>query len=119
MIVPRPYQSEAVEAVYEHLRTKDNNPCVVLPTGCHAKDHPILMYDGTVRKVQDISVGDIIMGADSTPRHVLALARGREPMARITPIKGEPFVVNMNHILSLVSTKAISLVTRKEAKLPT
>ena len=43
MIVPRPYQSEAVEAVYEHLRTKDNNPCVVLPTGCHAKDHPILM----------------------------------------------------------------------------
>ncbi len=104
MIVPRPYQSEAVEAVYEHLRTKDNNPCVVLPTGCHAKDHPILMYDGTVRKVQDISVGDIIMGADSTPRHVLALARGREPMARITPIKGEPFVVNMNHILSMVST---------------
>lgn len=104
MIVPRPYQSEAVEAVYEHLRTKNNNPCVVLPTGCHAKDHPILMYDGTVRKVQDISVGDIIMGADSTPRHVLALARGREPMARITPIKGEPFVVNMNHILSLVST---------------
>lgn len=104
MIVPRPYQSEAVESVYEHLRTKDNNPCVVLPTGCHAKDHPILMYDGTVRKVQDISVGDIIMGADSTPRHVLALARGREPMARITPIKGEPFVVNMNHILSLVST---------------
>ena len=104
MIVPRPYQSEAVEAVYEHLRAKDNNPCVVLPTGCHAKDHPILMYDGTVRKVQDISVGDIIMGADSTPRHVLALARGREPMARITPIKGEPFVVNMNHILSLVST---------------
>lgn len=33
MIVPRPYQSEAVEAVYNHLRTKDNNPCVVLPTG--------------------------------------------------------------------------------------
>ena len=33
MIIPRPYQSEAVEAVYEHLRTKDNNPCVVLPTG--------------------------------------------------------------------------------------
>lgn len=33
MIVPRPYQTAAVEAVYEHLRTKENNPCVVLPTG--------------------------------------------------------------------------------------
>lgn len=29
----RPYQAAAVEAVYEHLRTKANNPCIVLPTG--------------------------------------------------------------------------------------
>lgn len=29
----RPYQSGAVKAVYNHLRTKDNNPCIVLPTG--------------------------------------------------------------------------------------
>lgn len=28
----RPYQTEAVEAVYNHLRTRDDNPCVVLPT---------------------------------------------------------------------------------------
>lgn len=30
----RPYQQEAVEAVYNHLRSKDNNPCVVIPCGC-------------------------------------------------------------------------------------
>jgi DNA repair protein RadD len=29
----RPYQTAAVEAVYEHLRTRDDNPCVVAPTG--------------------------------------------------------------------------------------
>lgn len=29
----RPYQSRAVEAIYHHLRTRDDNPCVVLPTG--------------------------------------------------------------------------------------
>ena len=29
----RPYQKAAVDAVYTHLRTKDNNPCVVIPTG--------------------------------------------------------------------------------------
>lgn len=32
-IPPRPYQSEALEALDEHLRTKTTNPCVVLPTG--------------------------------------------------------------------------------------
>ncbi len=28
----RPYQLEAVEAVYRHLRSRDDNPCVVIPT---------------------------------------------------------------------------------------
>jgi DNA repair protein RadD len=31
-ITLRPYQAEAVAAVYQHLRTRDDNPCVVLPT---------------------------------------------------------------------------------------
>ena len=29
----RPYQSEAIDAVYQHLREHDDNPCVVIPTG--------------------------------------------------------------------------------------
>jgi DNA repair protein RadD len=29
----RPYQRQAVDAVYKHLRARDDNPCVVLPTG--------------------------------------------------------------------------------------
>ncbi len=31
-ITLRPYQIEAVSAVYDHLRTRDDNPCVVIPT---------------------------------------------------------------------------------------
>ena len=31
-ITLRPYQREAVKAVYDHLRTRDDNPCVVIPT---------------------------------------------------------------------------------------
>lgn len=29
----RPYQQEAVNAAYQHLRERDDNPCIVLPTG--------------------------------------------------------------------------------------
>ena len=29
----RPYQQAAVDSVYEHLRTRSDNPCVVIPTG--------------------------------------------------------------------------------------
>jgi len=31
-MILRPYQREAVDAVYEFLRTRDDNPCVVIPT---------------------------------------------------------------------------------------
>ncbi len=32
-MIMRPCQQEAVDEVYEQLRTKDTTPCVVLPTG--------------------------------------------------------------------------------------
>jgi len=32
-ITPRPYQIEALEALDLHMRTKETNPCVVIPTG--------------------------------------------------------------------------------------
>ncbi len=32
MITLRPYQEEVKAAVYEHLRTRDDNPCAVVPT---------------------------------------------------------------------------------------
>jgi intein/homing endonuclease len=69
--------------------------------GCHAAGAEILMYDGTIKKVENIKVGDLLMGPDSKPRTVLQLAGGREEMVRITPTKGDSFVVNVNHILHL------------------
>ncbi len=33
MLQLRPYQEEAVHAVYQHLATKKTSPCIVLPTG--------------------------------------------------------------------------------------
>ena len=45
---------------------------------CHSLDTPILMADGTIKMVQDIQVGDQLMGDNSTPRNVLSLARGRD-----------------------------------------
>ncbi len=32
-MILRPYQQAALDSVYQHLRTRDDNPCVVIPTG--------------------------------------------------------------------------------------
>jgi len=43
-----------------------------------------------------------LMGPDSTSRNVLELHRGSEEMVEIKPTKGDPWVVNKGHILTLV-----------------
>ena len=43
---------------------------------CLAKDTPVLMYNGSIKLVQDIVVGDKIMGPDSKPRTVGKLGLG-------------------------------------------
>ena len=68
---------------------------------CHAKGTPIMLSDGSMKKVEDIQVGDFLMGDDSKPRTVLSLARGQDKMYDIIPVKGEKYTVNQEHILCL------------------
>ncbi|HSF40303.1 MAG TPA: tape measure protein [Thermoanaerobaculia bacterium] len=73
--------------------------------GCHAKGTLIRLWNGECRKVEEVEVGDLLMGPDGLPRAVLVLARGREEMFRVLPSKGTPFVVNKNHILRTYDRK--------------
>ena len=68
---------------------------------CFAIDTPILMFDGSIKCVQDVVVGDVLMGDDSTPRNVLGLGRGKDEMYDIVSPDGEKYTVNSEHILSL------------------
>ena len=103
----RPHQVVAIDDVDELLNAGHENVLSVLSTGagkCHGKDTPIMMFDGAVKMVQDVKVGDFLMGPDSKPREVLTLARGREELFKVTPVKGDSYVVNKSHILSLKKT---------------
>lgn len=67
--------------------------------GCHAPGTEVIMYDGSLKKVEDIKIGDVLMGDDGTPRNVLELHSGIDQMYKIIPKVGEPQIVNSNHIL--------------------
>lgn len=71
--------------------------------GCHSKGQLILMGDGTYKKVEDITIGDFVMGVNEV-QTVTKLHRGRDIMVKIKPIKGDSFIVNINHILTLQLT---------------
>jgi len=68
---------------------------------CHALDTPILMYDGSIKMVQDIVVGDKVMGDDSKCRNVISLGRGEDDMYDIVHLNGEKYGVNSEHIMCL------------------
>lgn len=104
------FQKDTVEWMKEHERKYDGGMLCLEPGlgKCHKMDTPILMFDGKIKMVQDIKVGELLMGDDSTSREVLSLAKGQDEMYKISPVKGESYVVNQEHILCLkVSGKPI------------
>jgi len=68
---------------------------------CHGIGTKILLHNGNIKNVEDIIVGDLLMGDDSTPRKVLSTSIGYGKLYKVIPKYGEPFVCNDEHILSL------------------
>jgi len=101
----RDNQKPAVDACLKSLNdTGGGILCVKCGGGkCLGKDTSILMYDGTIKMVQDIVVGDSLMGDDSTSRNVLSICRGKEKMYKVIQSKGDDYRVNESHILSLIN----------------
>ena len=97
------YQLRALHAACEHeigifSATTGSGKCL-------GKNTPVMMYNGSTKLVQDIIIGDLLMGDDNTPREVLSLCRGREPLYRVKQKNGNDYVVNESHILSLKRTR--------------
>lgn len=97
---------------------KEGRNLLVLGAGgcgkCMKIDTPIIMYDGTIKKIQDINVGELVMGDDSSPRKVLNTTTGRDVMYEIKNVKGETYVVNSHHILSLKYSNKKNICDRKQ-----
>jgi hypothetical protein len=73
---------------------------------CLGKGTPVILFDMTVKNVEDIRVGDILLGPNGEKKHVTSTTTGREEMFRITPKRGGvPFTCNRSHILSVLHTK--------------
>ncbi len=72
---------------------------------CLGKGTKVLLHDGSLKKVENVQTGDLLMGDDSTPRRVLSIARGQEKMYWVHQNKGISYRVNESHILSLKKSR--------------
>jgi superfamily II DNA or RNA helicase len=113
----RDYQQVIIDEIFSKFGLDKNKPTIhnisqTYPKGgliklscgggkCLGFNTPVMMADGSIKMVQDIMVGDKLMGDDSKPRNVLSLARGNELMYQVIQENGDDYIVNSSHILSL------------------
>lgn len=69
---------------------------------CLGKGTKVLMVDGTLKAVEKICIGDLLMGPDSKSRKVLSVTKGVGKLYRVDQAGGGmSYTVNDRHILSL------------------
>jgi hypothetical protein len=65
---------------------------------------PVMLSTGKFKMSQDIEIGDKLMGDDSKPRNVIATSKGPDKLYRVKQVKGDDYIVNGAHVLSLRMT---------------
>ena len=71
---------------------------------CWKKGTKMLLWNGENKNVEDIKIGDILIGNDGTPRNVLNLHNGVDKLYKIKQETREDYIVNSEHLLSLKYT---------------
>jgi len=72
---------------------------------CLAPDTPVLLHSGEIVRADAIQAGDQLMGPDSEPRTVLSTCTGTDRMYRIVPSRGDSFVCNEPHVLTIYDNR--------------
>ncbi|UWF82783.1 MAG: hypothetical protein [Bacteriophage sp.] len=69
------YKSEIIGVTLKDnpssIRGKRANLIMFEEGGCHIAGTKVMMYDGSTKNVEDVKLGELLMGPDGTPRKVL------------------------------------------------
>lgn len=70
---------------------------------CLGVDTRVRMFDGRIKSVSELKIGDVLMGVDSKPRKIIDLHYGHdEHMYKFKQSRGDDFVVNSGHIQTFI-----------------
>lgn len=83
---------------------------------CLSINELVVMYDGSLKPVQDIKVGDQVMGIDNTPRTVLQLHRGRSQMYKVHQTYAKDYYVNEGHLVCCIWDRPTTIDNKRVTK---
>lgn len=103
----REYQQAAIDELRDGFAQGYRRQMLCAPTGagkCLAAGTTVLTWNGRIIDVREVYQGLQLMGPDGRPRTVQSTSRGYGQLYRIIPTKGESWICNDVHVLSLVRT---------------
>ena len=108
---PKGYEPTEIQANVLNVLEKRWNSSKVfvlnLEVACHGKDQGVLLSDGSKKLIQDIKVGDKLLGPDGKPRTVLETHTGVAPLYKVKAFRYGEYIVTGNHVWPLVVDKRV------------
>ncbi|QEU59029.1 Vma1 [Kluyveromyces lactis] len=108
------------KTVISQSLSKYSNSDAIIYVGCFSKGTEVMMADGKDELIENIQVGDEVMGRDGLPRQVVGLPRGHDDMYQVTEKTEDnetakiSFQCNSSHKLVLVTPQDIRLTESEE-----
>lgn len=68
---------------------------------CFGKGTKVIMSDYTIKNIEDIQVGDFVLGLDGSPQEVMHTTQGIDDLYQIHQKRGIDYIVNSKHKLYL------------------
>jgi len=87
---------------------------------CFGKGTRVLTYDGTSKNIEDLQIGDTLIGDDNKPVKVISTNTGNGNLYQITTSKGvinHSYIANEDHVLCLTNKEAYVEVPLINAKM--
>lgn len=66
---------------------------------CFGEGTKVIMSDYSRKNIEDIKVGEFVMGIDGSPQEVINTCSGYDNLYEISQLKGENYIVNSKHKL--------------------
>lgn len=110
-MILRPYQAKGKILNKESFQKGNTAVLTCVPTGggkCLGRGTPILMFDGTIKNVEDVKKDDLLIGPDSKKRKVLSITNGFDQLYKVVLKNNDSFICNESHILSLICNSSVT-----------
>jgi len=80
----------------------------VIDLECFTKSTEVMMANGSIKYIEDIKIGDRVMGPDSKPRNVLATHNGVDDMYEIKSKRFDSYICNSKHQIALFKRERLN-----------